>query len=584
MLRILLVLSVALTTSLSAALPEAGLWKGKINIPGSGLPIEVTLSESESGEWSGTIDIPAQNLRGFTLSEVKVSDEGVGFAMQGVPGKPTFFGKLDATGNSIEGDFSQGGQKLTFSLAKAVEGETAAIQAVPEKGIPGEGVTGDWLGVLSVPPVSLRLAVQVSGSASEGFSGSLVSLDQGSTKLDMDSVADSDGVFTFTINRVGGSFTGELSSDGSEIVGEWTQGGHTRPLTFLRVAEQVTLKRPQEPKGPFPYDEREVAFRNEVADISLGGTFVIPEGDGPFRTVIFFTGSGAQDRDESLMEHRPFAVLADALARRGIASLRFDDRGVGKSEGNLMEASVEDLAYDAIAAVRFLEGQREVDQDAIGMIGHSEGGLVGPVASTLEEQLDFLVLLAPPAEALDKLLTRQGSAALRLKGVSEEIIARVEVASALDMTLIKDRSLDREALLAVLEDRKNDFLEDFSETELAAIGYTHELYEQNIKVVTTRWFRELMRVDPAAYLEKLKVPTFALFAEKDFQVDAQVNAEIMRTSLEKAGLIEAKVLVRSGLNHLFQNCETGVLEEYGLIEETFDPATIVMIGDWVLER
>ncbi len=567
-----------------SAAPPSGLWKGEIKIPGKALAIEVSLDKSEDGSWSGKIDIPAQGLRGFALANVEVGELAVGFVMNGIPGTPAFKGLYEADAQRISGDFTQGGQALKFELNFSDEAGSVASQGVSEHGIPGEGVVGEWFGELAVGPVSLRLALHIRADEAGVLSGTMDSLDQAANGLGMEEVSFDEGRFSYTIQRIGGSFTGALNEDGSELNGEWKQGGQAFPLTYRRVAEPVARNRPQEPRGPFPYEEREVKFRNEVDKLDLAGTFVVPEGEAPFPTVIFFSGSGPQDRDESLMGHRPFAVIADALARRGIASLRFDDRGVGGSEGNVMETETTDLANDALAATRFLETQSEVDLTRLGLIGHSEGGLVGPMVAMQDKQLDFLVLLAPPGEALDKLLLRQTSDGLRLRGIEEDLVQQLQEFSAGDMKLIKDLSLSREELIARLRERSEEIRSTYSEEVLDALGFTEAVFENSLKMVSTKWFRSLMNIDPVDYLDHVAIPTLALFGEKDVQVAAQVNAGVLRESFKRAGNEDVVVKIQPNLNHLFQNCETGSVAEYGRIEETFDAKTLNLIGDWILKQ
>ncbi len=576
------VLSALLAAALVSAAPPAGLWKGALKIPGSDLAIQVALDRSEEGVWSGTIDIPAQGLNGFALANVEVGEFAVGFAMHGIPGTPTFKGLYEADKKRISGDFMQGGQQLKFELEFASkEGESVSVS---EKGIPGEGIGGEWFGELDAGPMVLRLALHMKSSPEGDLSGSMDSLDQAAEGIVIDVATYEEGTFKYSIHRIGGSYEGELNEDGSELKGTWKQGGQAMPLTFRRVEKPFALNRPQEPVGPFPYEEREVRFRNEVDGISLAGTFVVPEGEGTFPTVVFFSGSGPQDRDESLVGHRPFAVIADVLARRGIASLRFDDRGVGGSEGDLMNSVTSSFANDAIAAIRFLEAQTEVDLDALGLIGHSEGGLVGPMVAVKDKQLDYLILLAPPGESLDKLLLRQSADALRLRGVDEELILQLQRDSAGDMVLIKDLNLSQEELITKLRERAELVKANYEEGVLEELGLTDAVFEQSLRLVSTKWFRSLMNIDPVVYLDQVSIPTLALFGEKDVQVAAQVNADVLQASFYRSGNKEASVKIQPNLNHLFQNCETGSMEEYGQIEETFDVETLGLIGDWILQR
>ncbi|MDQ8185734.1 alpha/beta hydrolase [Pelagicoccus sp. SDUM812002] len=564
-------------------MPPAGVWKGELKVPGSSLAIHVSLDRAEEGVWSGAIDIPAQGLRGFALAEVEVSGSAVGFILQGIPGTPTFEGVYEEEEQCISGDFYQGGQQLNFELY-FLKDDNAADTHVSEKGIQGEGAVGEWFGELAVGPSSLRLALHIFPDGGDSFTGTMDSLDQGANGLKMDSITFDDGKLTYRIDRIGGSFEGILNEDGSRLEGVWMQGGQEMPLSYRRIAEPLVQKRTQDLSGPFPYEQRAVTFRNELDGLSFAGTFVVPEGRGPFSTVLFISGSGPQDRDESLMGHKPFAVIADRLARRGVASLRFDDRGVGGSEGSVMDSETTSFANDAIAAIRFLEKQEEVDLDALGLIGHSEGGLVGPMVAVQDEQLDFLVLLAPPGEPLDELILRQSADGLRLKGVDETLVQRIVRDTRGDIELIKDLSLSRDDLVAGLRTRSEEIRENYDERVLEELGFTDAAFENSLKSVSTKWFRSLMQIDPSEYLDRVTIPTLALFGERDVQVAAGVNADILRASFEKAGNRAAMVHVLPRLNHLFQNCDTGSIEEYGRIEETFDEATLQLIGDWILNR
>lgn len=376
-----------------------------------------------------------------------------------------------------------------------------------------------------------------------------------------------------------------MNEDGSAIEGTWSQGGRELPLTLYRLAEPFALNRPQNPKPPFPYESREVTFRNEPAGIRLAGTLIIPDGESPFPAVLFVTGSGPQDRDESLMGHKPFLVIADDLARRGIASLRYDDRGAGGSEGNHMQSTVKEFATDVEAALGFLVAQPEVDRNAIGILGHSEGGLSAPMVAARNEEVDFLVLLAPPGEALVSLLMRQATDMLRLEGeLDDALIERALVMQAEDLALISDPSIDDETLRATLRASAESRREQFTAAEAAQLQFDERMIEAGIEQATTPWFRSLITEDPAAYLETIRVPVLALFGERDIQVAAEVNAEILEASLRAAGNEDYEVYILPGLNHLFQHAETGAISEYGTIEETFSPDALELIGDWITTR
>jgi len=562
----------------------AGSWDGAIELPNGKLAINVTLERGAEDGWTGTIDIPAQGLHGFALSAVSADGERVHFEMAGVPGTPTFEGELADSGEAISGTFQQGGQSLPFSLERAADdGGAADSSKMPVEGVPGEGAAGEWKGSLDVGPVTLRLALHVEAEEDGGLSAVFDSLDQGAS-LPVDEITFGDGALRFKIDRIGGTFEGTMNDDGSAVEGTWSQGGRSFPLTFYRTAEPFALARPQTPEPPFPYQSRDITFPNETEGITLAGTLLTPDGDGPFPAVVFVSGSGAQDRDEALMGHRPFLVIADALARRGIASLRYDDRGFGESGGDHLGSTVDDFATDAEAALETLAAQPKIDPKAVGILGHSEGGLIGPKVAAHDEAVDFLVLLAPPGEPLPALLQRQARALMKLQGVDQALIDDAMVAQKKSLALIADPSIPTDELRERLETSAEARRAEYSEEQQAALNLDDGSIRQELQVGTSPWFRSLMREDPAVALHKVKVPVLALFGGKDFQVDPQVNSQALRTALEQAGDDDVTIRILPGLNHLFQHAESGSISEYGTIEETISPEVLQLVGDWIEAR
>ncbi len=581
---LILVFFSSLCATIYAAHPM-GSWEGAIEIPNNPLSINITL-ESTKGKHSGSIDIPAQGLRGFKLSNIKIEGKQVHFEMEGIPGDPRFEGTLADSGNTITGTFKQGGQTLGFSLERTSgeKKQETKTPDIPVKPIPGERMAGEWFGTLDVGPMKLRLALQVTESEANTFKAILESIDQGSAEIPVDQMDFKDRTLKFRIEKIQGSFLGKMNVDGSAIEGTWSQMGRDLPLTFNRMEKAFVLNRPQNPKPPFPYQNKEITFRNESADISLAGTFLIPEGSGPFPTVLFITGSGPQDRDESLMGHKPFLIIADYLARRGIASLRYDDRGVGKSEGKHMKSTVADFASDAEAGIAFLLAQAEVDANAIGIIGHSEGGLSGPIVASTNNAVDFLVLLAPPGEPLDQLLKRQAEDIFSLQGIEPSLINRLTKHQQHELELIKDSSIPRSELKQKLTELFATEKTKYTEAELKALKLDDATVKQSISTVSTPWFRSLMRKDPSNYLKTIQIPTLALFGEKDIQVAPEINAAGVKAALEEANNPDFEVTILQDLNHLFQHAETGSIEEYGTIEETFAPEALEHISNWIEKR
>lgn len=446
----------------------------------------------------------------------------------------------------------------------------------------GVGVTGDWLGALKVGSVSLRLGLHVEKKG-EGLTAVLDSIDQGA-KLPVGSVAFEGGKLRLEIPAIGGSYAGTLNRAGNAFEGVWSQGGQMLPLTFERQSQAFALNRPQLPKAPFPYQSLDIAFESEAGKVRLAGTLIVPEGKGPFPAVALVSGSGPQDRDESLLSHKTFLVIADALARRGIASLRWDDRGAGASGGDHFGSTVDDFAADARASVAFLRSRPEVVGNAIGIVGHSEGGLIGPMVAASDPSVAFLVLLAPPGETLRSLLTRQSRALLSHQGLDEKLIDRVLATQGEDLDLIADAAIPTDRLQEKLRGLAEVRRKQFSDEERAKLGVDAAAIERSIQVSTTPWFRSLIRQDPAVYLRGIRVPVLALFGARDLQVDPQANGEAVRAALAAAKNPDTDVRTLPGLNHLFQHAQSGGIEEYGTIEETFSPEALNVIGDWIGAR
>jgi uncharacterized protein len=582
----ILILLATIAIPAQAAEP-AGHWKGAIQLPGAELEIAVTLTAEAGQELAGTIDIPAQGLKGFPLSALTVEGNHIHFEMAQVPGLPTFDGEMSESGDAIVGNFRQGPQSFQFSLQRIVKDEPGASSVAdptpPVEGLPGSGAVGEWIGSLDVGQVKLRLALSIRQAGEGALEATLDSVDQGS-KVPVDGVAFEGRALSLTSTAAGASYKGWLNADGSALEGVWSQGGMELPLIFRRLQQPFVLNRPQLPVGPFPYQSHEVVFRSEAGNIRLAGTLVVPEGEGPFPAVAMVTGSGPQDRDESLLGHKPFLVIADALARRGIASLRWDDRGAEASEGDHMGSTVDDFADDTRAAVAFLRARTGIDGAAIGILGHSEGGLIAPMVAATDSSIAFLVLLAPPGEPMRSLLPRQAAAMFRLQGIDEDLIERLLAAQAADLELIADATLSAGELQGRLRALAAEHREMFTDEERGKLGIDRNSIERSIMLAATPWFRSLMRQDPGEYLRQVKVPVLALFGEKDFQVDAGVNAAAVRAALTAAENLDHEVEILPGLNHLFQHAVTGGVEEYGEIEETFAPVALERIGDWIGAR
>jgi pimeloyl-ACP methyl ester carboxylesterase len=408
------------------------------------------------------------------------------------------------------------------------------------------------------------------------------SLDQGARDLPIDSIQLENRRLVFTMRAIGGRYEGELGESG-ELVGTWSQGANSLPLTLRRDSNVPVVARPQEPTRPLPYREEEVAY-DSVPGVRLAATLTLPQGPGPFPAVVLITGSGPQDRDESVAGHRPFYVLADALTRRGIAVLRADDRGVGGSTGGFPGATSEDFATDALAGVRFLAAHPDIRADAIGLVGHSEGGLVAPLAATRAvpevRAIEFLVLLAGPGVPLGDILVEQQRLILGAQGVPAAFIdANSRVVDRLIAIALEEGDADRTA--SAMRVALTDHMATLPEGVRA--GASAQM-EAQVQQMSSAWMRWMLAYDPLPALRALQIPVLALFGERDLQVPPRQSKPPLETAVRAAGHPASRVVELPGLNHLFQAAPTGSPAEYAAIEETMNAAALELIAGWIVER
>ncbi len=386
------------------------------------------------------------------------------------------------------------------------------------------------------------------------------------------------------VPAVQGRYRGALTAGGERIEGTWTQGPQSWPIALERTGEYAGPKRPQIPEKPYPYFEEEVGIENAEDGIRLAGTFTKPAGAGPFPAVVLLTGSGPQDRNETVMAHPIFLVLADHLTRRGIAVLRYDDRGVGGSTGDFATATSMDFASDAAAGVAWLDGRDDVG--SVGLVGHSEGGLVAPIVANRAAAVDFVVLMAGPGLVGTEILRLQGELIARAMGVPEaDIRAQLESNQAAFAVMAEEsddaraRERLREVWLAELGEMTTEQRKQAGMTEMSDSAIVGQRLDQ----LVTPWFRFFLDYDPLPALRKVDVPVLAINGELDLQVPPDENLAAICQALEDGGNTRVTTRVMPGLNHLFQTAETGSPAEYSRIEETISPVAMDVIADWILK-
>ncbi len=430
-------------------------------------------------------------------------------------------------------------------------------------------VTGDWTGTLDVGAAKLHLALHITGPG-DALHGTLDSLDQGANGIPIDTITLKGATLHWESSKLHATYTGKLSADGKTLTGEFTQG-RAFDLNFERAAGAAAAsepKRPQNPVKPYPYRSEDVSYTNAVQHDVLAGTLTLPAGKGPFPAVLLITGSGPQDRDESLMGHKPFLVLSDYLTRRGIAVLRVDDRGIGKSTGDFATATTADFATDVEAGIAFLKTRAEVDPKRIGLIGHSEGAIIAPMVAARNKDVAFLVMLAGSGVPGDQIIAEQ----TRLLA-----LAAGAPAAAADQGAEAERKM---LALAVKEKHSPTLAADLRASLKGQLPA--DQIDAAVRQLTSPWFLYFISYDPAPALRQLRCPVLVLNGSKDLQVPPAQNLPAIRAAL--ADDKQAQIVELPGLNHLFQTAQTGAPAEYAKIEETMAPVALQTIAAWVLEQ
>jgi pimeloyl-ACP methyl ester carboxylesterase len=442
----------------------------------------------------------------------------------------------------------------------------------------GQDVAGLWLGTLRVGPSELRLALHIARTGT-GFTGTLDSIDQGASGIPLSAIAQEGRNIRIEIQRLGGLYVGSIDESGNQISGTWTQA-FDLPLTFTRTAKLPDSAGMQEPKRPYPYDEVEVSYENKQAGVKFAGTLTLPRTGAPHPAVLLITGSGPQDRDESFGGHKPFLVLADFLTRRGIAVLRVDDRGVGGSTGSVDAGTTDEFAGDALAGVAYLKSRREIDPERIGLIGHSEGGIVASLAAARSRDVALIVLLVGPGVPGSQVMIGQSYAGARAMGASEEGAAMNRDLTQLMLDAVMHEK-DPAAAERRFEQHLAALMSTWSEAQKNAMAALRPQLQAQMRAVSTPWFRAFVTLDPKAALARVTAPVLALNGDLDTQVLPRENLAAIVDTLEEGGNPDYTVVRLAGLNHLFQTAKTGAMDEYARIAETIAPAALETIGDWI---
>lgn len=563
MKRVLMFLILIMAATMVRAQDIAGDWQGTLNTGMGELRLVLHITKSADGVLKATLDSVDQGANGIPVNSATLKNSKLSLDVTAVQG--TYEGTVAADAKSISGTWTQ-----TKPLPLEFKRMTAPIKTEHKAAKPSD-IDGAWMGTLDTGAVKLRVVFHISNTE-DGLIATIDSPDQGAKGIPTTSVTRNSAALKIDAKAIGGLFEGTIAADLSSIDGKWTQGGGTMPLVLKRVKDQaeLELKRPQVPVKPYPYREEEVTYDNKAQNVTLAATLTIPQGAGPFPGVVLITGSGPQDRDESLMGHKPFLILADYLTRHGIAVLRADDRGTGKSTGDFSKGTTADFATDTEAGVAYLKTRSEVNPRKIGLIGHSEGGVIAPMVAARNKDVAFIVMMAGTGVPGDQVIVAQGEAIGIAMGTSSEKAAKDAVKEREMMTLIETEKDD-----AALEKELREKMA--GEVPEGQVG-------MQIKQVTSPWFHYFLTYDPAIALRKVTCPVLAINGSLDKQVLPSQNLPVIRKALQEGGNTHFEIDELPGLNHLFQTAKTGAPAEYAQIEETMSPVALERVSSWILKQ
>ncbi len=449
-------------------------------------------------------------------------------------------------------------------------GRAAGAAAAP-------GAAGKWLGIIKVPGQDLRIAFEISPAKEGGYTAVAHSIDQGVMNIPITTVTLNGDSVRLELKSAF-AYEGKLQPDGNTIEGKWIQGDST-PLVMKRVEEIPQLNRPQTPKKPYPYREEEVVYENPAAQVSIGATLTLPKGKGPFAAVLLIPGSGHSDRDEAVLGHKPFLVLADHLTRQGIAVLRADKRGVGKTTGTFNDNGMKEYVSDALAGVAYLKGRPEIDAGRIGLLGHSQGGSVAPMAAAQSRDVSYIVLLAAPGLSGYDILVLQDGTEAKAGGSTDEQVELIRGFSRRFYGIVL-RAQDA----AEIERETKALYATLTDAEKRAIDWPNLHGTLSLSWALTPGARDTLTSDVGPALRQVRCPVLALNGSKDSQVPPRENLGRIESELKAGGNKDCTLRELPGLNHLFQTCSTGAGSEYIKIEETMSPLALRTVSDWILAK
>ncbi len=449
-----------------------------------------------------------------------------------------------------------------------------------------EKLLGSWQGKLDVGP-GLRIVMHVNKSADGVLSASFDSPDQHAKGIPFSTVRINGDSLILYMDKIDGGYNGRLS-DAEHLVGVWSQKGRSMALNLSKgdIEPDTSIKRPQTPVPPFSYRSIDTVYYNADKSQQFGATLTMPMGNGPFPALVLITGSGLQNRDEEIMGHKPFAVLADFLTKRGFAVLRVDDRTMGKSTGDIKNATSADFAKDVSVSVDFLKRIKEVDKKKMGLLGHSEGGMIAPMVANSRKDISFIILMAGVGEKVIDLMSDQNEMVMLSYGFDSATVQAYKPLYQSIISLIAtskpedDLKPQISQLVATWRKDKDSaiIIKFLGNTEKGADTNYVNLFA---KMNENKWSHYFYAYNPEKELRNLHCKVLAINGSRDIQVKASTNLAGIKTNLAKSKSPAYEVKELAGLNHLFQTCKKCTVAEYQELSETISPAALETIGVWL---
>lgn len=552
-----------------------GDWEGKLEVQGMKLTILFHITK-DGNTYASTMDSPDQGANGIPMDKTIVKDSDL--TIEAVSMGMKFNAAIAEDDSAIVGTFNQGPMSLPLKLKKV----STKKMDIPKGNFNSPEILGDWNGVLDVQGMQLTVVFHL--MEENGYlKGTMDSPDQGAKGIPMDKASYKNGVLTIKASNMRMEYTAKLKEDNSKIEGTFKQGGMEVPLDLSKEkVEKKTLIRPQEPKD-FPYQQEDVKFVNVKGGHQLAGTLTIPTDENFSQVAILVTGSGPQNRDEELLGHKPFLVISDRLTRQGIAVLRYDDRGVGESKGIFKGSTTRDFADDVNAAVTFLKSRKDMSGKKIGVVGHSEGGMIAPIVASENKAVDYIVLLAGPGIDILELMMLQTDKISESEGATKKERERNGKATRKAFNFLrKNTDASKEELKEGLTKILDEVYAELPAEDKEEMGDKETFLGGQMDMLLDDWFLYFMRFNPQDYLTKVKCPVMAVNGELDLQVTAKENLAGIEKSLKKANNKNVMIKEYKGMNHLFQKTKTGAPSEYASLEETFSEEVMEDVAKWIL--